>query len=153
MGSRCLGVEKGVRVWSGCFGCGGGVAAIFGSPHQCPRPLLGAQVVAARAPAAQEQGGRKGKGRKRGEEGREREGREEEESGRDRATRSFSAQACRRVGVGVCCAMSQLRRIPTPVGRLYAANLDAARGPLPTEVMLVINLTKRDTPGPVTRRR
>ena len=97
------------------------------------------------------------------EEGREREGREERKEGRGKEERRRRAGGTelpavfllRRAGVWVwgCAAMSQLRRIPTPVGRLYAANLDAARGPLPTEVMLVINLTKRDTPGPVTRRR
>ena len=87
----------------------------------------------------EERRGRKGEGRKRG--GGEREG------------QSYPQFFCSGVWVWGCAAMSQLRRIPTPVGRLYAANLDAARGPLPTEVMLVINLTKRDTPGPVTRRR
>ena len=43
--------------------------------------------------------------------------------------------------------MAMLRRIPTPAGFLFAADVDAARAPLPPEVKLVINLTILNTPG------
>ena len=68
------------------------------------------------------------------------------------ASRPLSVRACGRVGVSA--GMAQCVRIPTPHGRLWAANFSAVSGPrasLPPGTDLLINLTKQDTPGFILR--
>ena len=65
---------------------------------------------------------------------------------------SFQASLCGCAGVSA--GMAQCVRIPTPHGRLWAANFSAVSGPrasLPPGTDLLINLTKQDTPGFILR--